>query len=87
MNLTTHLHLVPRSKNEWRLPPLPNTPSWRGAQLKHRNNFTFTSVSYNLFLILNKIHVSSLPRTVAVILQMTTNFFGKMFTDFAGISV
>jgi hypothetical protein len=21
----------------------PNTPSWRGAQLKHRNNFTFTS--------------------------------------------
>jgi hypothetical protein len=20
----------------------PNTPSWRGAQLKHRNNFTFT---------------------------------------------
>jgi len=25
------------------IPPLPNTPSWRGAQLKrHRNNFTFT---------------------------------------------
>jgi hypothetical protein len=22
--------------------PLPNTPSWRGAQLKHRDNFTFT---------------------------------------------
>jgi hypothetical protein len=21
----------------------PNTPSWRGTQLKHRNNFTFTS--------------------------------------------
>jgi hypothetical protein len=20
---------------------LPNTPSWRGAQLKHRDNFTF----------------------------------------------
>jgi hypothetical protein len=20
----------------------PNTPSWRGAQLKHRDNFTFT---------------------------------------------
>jgi hypothetical protein len=20
----------------------PNTPSWRGAQLKHRGNFTFT---------------------------------------------
>jgi hypothetical protein len=23
--------------------PLPNTPSWRDAQLKHRDNFTFTS--------------------------------------------
>jgi hypothetical protein len=22
------------------IPPLPNTPSWRGAQLKHGNNFT-----------------------------------------------
>jgi len=21
--------------------PLPNTPSWRGAQLKHRDNFYF----------------------------------------------
>jgi hypothetical protein len=21
------------------IPPLPNTPSWRGAQLKHRDNF------------------------------------------------
>jgi len=24
------------------IPPLPNTPSWHGAQLKHRDNFTFT---------------------------------------------
>jgi len=23
------------------IPPLPNMPSWRGAQLKHRDNFTF----------------------------------------------
>jgi len=23
------------------IPPLPNTPSWRGAELKHRDNFTF----------------------------------------------
>jgi hypothetical protein len=23
------------------IPPLPNTPSWHGAQLKHRDNFTF----------------------------------------------
>jgi hypothetical protein len=24
------------------IPPLLNTPSWRGAQLKHRDNFTST---------------------------------------------
>jgi hypothetical protein len=24
------------------IPPLPNTLSWRGAQLKHRDNFNFT---------------------------------------------
>jgi hypothetical protein len=24
------------------IPPLPNTPSWRGAQLKHRDKLTFT---------------------------------------------
>jgi hypothetical protein len=23
------------------IPSLPNTPSWHGAQLKHRDNFTF----------------------------------------------
>jgi hypothetical protein len=23
------------------IPPLPNTPPWRGAHLKHRDNFTF----------------------------------------------
>jgi hypothetical protein len=26
------------------IPPLPNKPSWRGAQLKHRDNFTFTFI-------------------------------------------
>jgi hypothetical protein len=31
------------------IPPLPNTPPWRGAQLKHRDNFTyiFTFYTYN----------------------------------------
>jgi hypothetical protein len=24
------------------IPPFPNTPSWRGAELKHGDNFTFT---------------------------------------------
>jgi len=31
------------------IPPLPNTPSWRGAQLKkHRGNFTFTFYQVNI---------------------------------------
>jgi hypothetical protein len=42
MKLTTHLHLAPKSKNEWSYTSTPNTRSWRGAQLKHRGNFTFT---------------------------------------------
>jgi hypothetical protein len=27
-------------KNAWSLPPLPNILSWRGTQLKHRDNLT-----------------------------------------------
>jgi len=34
---------VPRSKNKRSHTSTPQiTPSWRGAQLKHRDNFTFT---------------------------------------------
>jgi hypothetical protein len=40
VKLTTHLHLVPRSK----------TPSWRGVRLKHRDNFTFT-FTFTLLLV------------------------------------
>jgi hypothetical protein len=47
VKLTTHLHLVPGSKKRGAIPPLPNTPSWRGAQLKHRDNFTFTSECFD----------------------------------------
>jgi hypothetical protein len=33
-SLTTQLHLVPRSKNEWKYTSTPQMPSWRGTQLK-----------------------------------------------------
>jgi hypothetical protein len=34
------------------IPPFPNTPSWRGAQLKHRDSFTFTfTLGLNIVLI------------------------------------
>jgi hypothetical protein len=44
MKLPAHLYLVPKSNTRGAIPPLPNTSSWRGAQLKkkkHRDNFTF----------------------------------------------
>jgi hypothetical protein len=34
VNLTTHLHPVPRSRMRGAIPPLPNTPPRRSAQLK-----------------------------------------------------
>jgi len=42
VKLTTHLRLVPLSSIRRAIPPLPNTPSWLGAQLKDRDNFTLT---------------------------------------------
>jgi hypothetical protein len=47
MKLTIHLYLVPMSRMREAIPLLPNTPSWRGAQVKkHRDNyFIFTTVS------------------------------------------
>jgi hypothetical protein len=38
---------IPMSKNEWSYTSTPNTPSWRGARLKHRDNFTFTFYLYS----------------------------------------
>jgi len=40
VKLTTQFHLVPRSRMRGATLPLPNTPSRRGAQLKHGDNFT-----------------------------------------------
>jgi len=31
-----------KSRMHGAMPPPPSTPSWHGAQLKHRDNFTFT---------------------------------------------
>jgi hypothetical protein len=43
VKLTTHLHLVTRSRMRRTIPPLPDTPSWRGAQLKES---TATNLPY-----------------------------------------
>jgi hypothetical protein len=34
------------------IPPLPNMPSWRGAQLKHRDNFTFYLYYHRYYLVI-----------------------------------
>jgi hypothetical protein len=41
VKLTTH-HCSGEVKNGGAVTHLPNTPSWRGAQLKHRDTFAFT---------------------------------------------
>jgi hypothetical protein len=44
VKLTAHLHLGGEVKERAELYlHSPNMPSWRGAQLKHWGNFTFTS--------------------------------------------
>jgi hypothetical protein len=59
--VTTHLHLVLRSRMCVATPPLPPVALWRGAQLKHRDNFTFTLPELEDFFILLchliKVHV------------------------------
>jgi hypothetical protein len=42
MKLTTHLHLVPRPKNEWRYISIPQYVFMAWCLVKYRNNFTFT---------------------------------------------
>jgi hypothetical protein len=60
VKLTTHLRLVPRSKNEWSYTSTPNTPSWRGAQLKHRDKFTFTFKPYTARTITSQFLIAHL---------------------------
>jgi hypothetical protein len=39
-----------RSRMRGTIPPLPNTPSYRGAQLKHRDNLSFLLRSKRLHI-------------------------------------
>jgi hypothetical protein len=45
MKPTTHLHLVPSSKKDGAVPPLPRKPSWRGASIIKQRDFTFFTFS------------------------------------------
>jgi hypothetical protein len=41
------------------IPPLLQSPSWRGAQLKHRDNFSFTYINCSGYLTWNYIRERS----------------------------
>jgi len=41
MKLTTHLHLVPRSRMHGAIPTFPQYPLMAWSLVKHRDNFTF----------------------------------------------
>jgi len=47
------------------IPPLPNTPSWRGAQLKRRDNFTF-KMFYTESIRIPQTNVVSTPNKESV---------------------
>jgi hypothetical protein len=49
VKLTTHLHLVPRSKNQWSY--TSNRRSWRGALLEHKDIFTFNRFGIGFFIL------------------------------------
>jgi hypothetical protein len=52
-----NLHLVLRSRMRGAIPPLPNTSSWRDAQLKHIDNFTFPFNSSFTFTFTCTLHI------------------------------
>jgi hypothetical protein len=45
------------------IPPLPNTPSWCGAQLKHSENFTFIIIISIIIIII----------IIAIIIKLSGN--------------
>jgi hypothetical protein len=50
MKLTTHLPTAEVKECVELYLHSPNTPSWRGAQLKHRDSFSFKTNGLNIIL-------------------------------------
>jgi hypothetical protein len=53
VKLITHIYLMPKSRMGEAIPPLPNTPSWRGAQFKKKHkeilSLPFTFIQQHKF--------------------------------------
>jgi hypothetical protein len=71
VKLTTHLHLVPTSRMHGAVPTLPHTPSCHGAQLKHKDKFTFTFKDEN----------GNLPVDPQSVLNRRKNFFNQLLNE------
>jgi hypothetical protein len=75
VELSIHLHVVLRSRMLGAIFPLPNTPSWRRAQLKkHRDNFTFIftfTFTFTFILrIIERLHLKG-NRSYRIILSVS----------------
>jgi len=46
--MTTHFHVVPRSRMCEAMPPLPQYVSMTWRLVKHRDNFTFTFITLDI---------------------------------------
>jgi hypothetical protein len=46
VKLTTHLHLVPKSRIRGAIPPLPQHVCMAWCLVKHKDNFTFTFIPF-----------------------------------------
>jgi hypothetical protein len=57
----------------------PNTPSWRGAHLKHRDNFTFyiDSASYNAIARKPALNGSLITMAWSVLRRWSSDMEGK----------
>jgi hypothetical protein len=59
VKLTTHLHLVPRSKNAWRYTSTPQYVFMAWCLVKHKDfTFTFTRKTINAYMLLDKVIIN-----------------------------
>jgi hypothetical protein len=59
VKLPTYLQIIPGSRIRGSIHPLPDTSSWRSAQLiKHRDNFTFFKKEREILIYANIITAS-----------------------------
>jgi hypothetical protein len=66
----------------------PNTPSWRGAQLKHRDNFTFFIVKTTASILTTALKSPSNTDMKVTIMETSINdvLYSRLFNDAVSIA-